>query len=128
MSYTKYNVKKHEYIMHKYVYDLHVVNIPKIISYNEKEQIMIMEKINNMNISDFYGEKSHNVPKHIFNEIRNIIKILYDNNIQYPDITGYNFIDCDNKIWIIDFEHATFISPFVVDFINGTNTWNPEFA
>ena len=127
MSYTKYNVKKHEYNMHKYVYNLHIVNMPKIISYDEKEQIMVMEKINNMNISDYYGEKSHNVPTHIFKEIRHIIKTLYNNDIQYPDITGYNFIDCDNKIWIIDFEHATFISPFVVDFINGTNSWNPEF-
>ena len=125
--YTKHNVTKHEYTMHKYAYDLHIVNIPKIISYNEQEQIMIMEKINNMNISDYYGEKAYNVPKNIFKEIRNIIKILYDNNIQYPDITGYNFIEYQDSIWIIDFEHATFITPFVVEFIDGLNSWNPDF-
>ena len=126
-NYTKYNVTSHEYTMHKYIYDLDIVNMPKIISYDKDNKIMVMERINNMNISDFYGEESHHIPKHIFEEIRKIIKILYDNNIEYPDITGYNFIDYNNNIWIIDFEHATFISPFVKKFIDGLNAWNPDF-
>ena len=29
--YVKQNVKKHEYDMHKYVYDLKIVNIPEMI-------------------------------------------------------------------------------------------------
>jgi tRNA A-37 threonylcarbamoyl transferase component Bud32 len=57
---------------------------------------------------------------------------LAENNIEYPDITGYNFIEHDNKIWIIDFEHSSFINktmkdPFVNKFIGGSNKWNPEF-
>ena len=112
--------------MHKHVYDLHIVNTPRIISYDERNQVMTMERIG-MNVSDFYGEDHHDVPKKIFYEIRKIIKILYDNNIQYPDITGYNFIEYQNKIWIIDFEHATFICPFVNKFIGGLNEWNPDF-
>ena len=34
--YTKENVSLCEYKMHKLVYNLHIVNIPKIISYNKE--------------------------------------------------------------------------------------------
>jgi len=50
----------------------------------------------------------------------------------YIDITGYNFIENDNKLWIIDFGHATYNYPrkmdeFVEKFLAGHNGWNPEF-
>lgn len=130
--FTKENVSKHEYQMQKYVYELNIVNVPKIISYDEDNMILKMEKINNYNISDMYGESSENIPDSIFLEIRNIVKILYNNNVIYPDITGYNFIENDNKIWIIDFEHSYIINNdnvdnFVSKFINGFNQWNPQF-
>uniref|UniRef100_A0A6C0D8P9 non-specific serine/threonine protein kinase n=1 Tax=viral metagenome TaxID=1070528 RepID=A0A6C0D8P9_9ZZZZ len=130
-EYTKHNVELHEYNMHKYVYDLNIVNIPKIISYDEKTKIMIMEKIPFMNVSDFYGEDAINISNELFNNIRNVIKILYSNNIEYSDITGYNFIEYDDKIWIIDFEHSQLepdtFNPFMIKFINGFNDWNPDF-
>lgn len=130
--YIKSNVKKHEYEMHKYIYDLHIVNVPKIISYDLHNSILTMEKINNMNLSDMYGEKEFDMDEYYFDEIRTIIKKLALNNIEYPDITGYNFIEYDNKIWIIDFEHSKFITnkmedPFVNKFIAGLNKWNPRF-
>jgi len=131
-TYTKQNVEEHEYKMHKHVYDLHIVNTPKIISYDKKTKIMVMEQIDNMNLSDMYGENDTDVDEYYFDEIRTIIKTLADNNIEYPDITGYNFIEYDNKIWIIDFEHSSIFKkimkdPFVNKFINGINKWNPEF-
>ena len=130
--YIKSNVKKHEYEMHKYIYDLHIVNVPKIISYDLHNSILTMEKINNMNLSDMYGEKEFDMDEYYFDEIRTIIKKLALNNIEYPDITGYNFIEYDNKIWIIDFEHSKFITnkmedAFVNKFIAGLNKWNPRF-
>jgi tRNA A-37 threonylcarbamoyl transferase component Bud32 len=93
---------------------------------------MVMEKIDNMNLSDMYGEEDHMIDEYYFDEIRTIIKTLAENNIEYPDITGYNFIEYDKKIWIIDFEHASIFkknikSSFVNKFIKGSNRWNPDF-
>ena len=129
--YTKLNVKQHEYNMHKYVYSMNIVNTPEIISYDKETQIMVMNKINNMCISDMYGEKASDIEDDLFDKIRDIIKKLYCNNIMYPDITGYNFIEYDNKVWIIDFEHSQISNKttdkFIDKFINGLNQWNPRF-
>ena len=131
--YIKHNVPLHEYKMHKYVYDLHIVNMPEIINYDMEKKILTMHKINNMNVSDMYGENSSDVDELVFDEIRTIIKTLFEHNIEYPDITGYNFIEYDNKMWIIDFEHASIIEKnkigdkFVDKFISGLNKWNPRF-
>lgn len=86
-----------------------------------------------MCVADFYGEEWPAVPPHIMTYIRRIIKVLYDNHIMYPDITGYNFIvDDDDEVWIIDFEHCYFEyddsnQTFVNEFINGIQSWNPDF-
>ena len=129
-TYTKYGVKQHEYDVHKYVYNLKLenVNVPKIISYDKQKEIMVMHKINALNLSDMFGEKSSDIDEYYFDEIRTIIQTLSDNGIEYPDITGYNFIEHDNKIWIIDFEHAHIRDTFVDKFIQGRNKWNPRFA
>ena len=129
-TYTKYGVKQHEYDVHKYVYNLKLekVNVPKIISYDKEKEIMVMHKINALNLSDMFGEKSSDIDEYYFDEIRTIIQTLSDNGIEYPDITGYNFLEHDNKIWIIDFEHAHIRDTFVDKFIQGRNKWNPRFA
>ena len=67
-----------------------------------------MQKIHNMCLSDFYGEAATNISNELFNKIREIIQLLYDNCIEYPDITGYNFIEKYNKLWIIYFEQASY--------------------
>lgn len=132
--YIKENVSLQEYQMQTYVYNLKIVNVPKIIDYDTKTKQMKMVHVGVMNISDFYGEKSEDISGDLFMRIRNIIKTLYENNILYIDITGYNFIESGDKIWIIDFEHATHFSKqltkntFVEKFLHGFNGWNPEFA
>jgi len=129
--YTKENVSLKEYKIHAYVYDLNIVNIPKIIHYDKTTKQMKMVKVGTMNVSDFYGEKAEHVTKELFEKIRSVIKTLYEHNILYIDITGYNFIECENKLWIIDFEHAKYNAKrknkFVEKFLKGTNEWNPEF-
>ena len=130
--YIKSNVSPHEYYMHKYVYELGIVNIPKIIAYDHERRVLVIEKIKKMCISDWYGAESNRIAPELFDKIRDIIKKLADNNIEYSDITGYNFIEYNNQIWIIDFEHSKVITSklnkFVINFINGLNEWNPEYC
>ena len=130
--YTKENVSLTEYKIHKYVYNLHIVNIPKIKSYNKETRQLKMVRVGAMSISDYYGESAENIDDDLFTKIRNMIQTLYDHDILYVDITGYNFIENDKKLWIIDFEHATYNYPrktdeFVEQFLGGHNGWNPEF-
>jgi tRNA A-37 threonylcarbamoyl transferase component Bud32 len=129
--YTKKNVSLKEYKIHAYVYDLRIVNVPKIIHYNKKTKEMIMVKVGTINVSDYYGELAENISKELFARIRGIIRTLYEHNILYIDITGYNFIENANKIWIIDFEHATYnpkrMNKFVEEFLDGKDAWNPAF-
>jgi tRNA A-37 threonylcarbamoyl transferase component Bud32 len=134
--FVKDNVSLTEYKMYKYVCDLNIVNIPKLYSYDKENQIMITQRIPNETIAYNYGENPDDCPTELFNKIRETIhKLYYDAGIEYPDITGYNFIEYQNKIWIIDFEHAKFIGPnntkekdpFVEKFIYGLNGWNPKY-
>ena len=131
LYYIKKDVSMKEYEMHKHVHSLGIVNTPKILAYDRDTKVMIMEKVNYMNVSDYYGEKETDISPELFKKIRQIIQTLYDNNIVYPDITGYNFIEFDKRIWIIDFEHSNFKpllqDNFVVKFIDGLNKWNPRF-
>ena len=131
--YTKENVSLCEYKIHKYVYNLKIVNVPKIKSYNKKTKQLKMVRVGTMSLSDYYGETEEHINEDLFGKIRNIIQTLYDHDILYIDITGYNFIENDNKLWIIDFEHATYNHPrktneFVEKFLEGHNGWNPEFV
>ena len=137
LYYTKQNVSLKEFKIHDYVYNLGIVNMPKIVDYNKKTKEMKMERVGVMNVSDFYGAEAKNISEELFGRIRSIIQTLYDHNILYIDITGYNFIETDDKIWIIDFEHAKhnnanakrkIKNKFVERFLAGANEWNPEFA
>jgi len=79
-----------------------------------------------------YGESSSKISLDIFDEIRAIIQGLFEHGIIYPDITGYNFIEWDNKIWIFDFGDAYFKkgnndNTFVNKFLLGYNGWNSVF-
>lgn len=90
-----------------------------------------MTKINGMTLADFYGANIRDIPDSIWKQVHNIIQTLYNNGIEYIDITPYNFmIDNNEKIWIIDFEHAKQIKQnwFLNTFLNGNKSWNPDFA
>ena len=134
----KKGVSKKEYFIHSELYELSKVhkclNVPKIISYNERTKTMKTVCVGTSNVSDFYGEENHNVPTRIFNKVREVIQLLYDSGVVYPDITGYNFIETpgkQKKLWIFDFEHAEYLPKtpnwFVEEFLSGVNSWNPDF-
>ncbi len=129
--FVKQNVSFHEYNMHNYIYNLKILNVPKIINYDKHLKQMAMEKIPSMSISDYWGEQYEDIPDKVSDEVRQIIKTLQNHNITYPDITGYNFIHHNNKVWIIDFEHCYFdfekSDGFVNEFVKGLKSWNPYF-
>ncbi len=129
--YIKQKVYPHEYAVYCHV-QRHVagVNTPKIIAYDPVNLTLTMEKINGLNLSDMHGEKAHHISTELFTEVRGIIRALYDAQVVYPDITGYNFIrsEDDGKLYVIDFEHAFIVDPFIQQFLAGENAWNPEYA
>jgi len=104
---------------------------PKILKTDYNTYIK-MEKIPEMCIADKYGEHIRDIPKYILTEIYNIIyRLYYECDIEYVDVTPYNFIEYEGKVWVIDFGDA---KPVKKDyyleevFNNGCLTgWNPEF-
>jgi tRNA A-37 threonylcarbamoyl transferase component Bud32 len=109
---SKYYIKtvdNYELKMFKYINNLNLDFVPKIIKVDIDEIKIVMEYIEGMNIADKYGEDINEVPEYILIQIMEILKKLYNYGIIYPDITGYNFIEDKNlKIWIVDFEHCFF--------------------
>jgi tRNA A-37 threonylcarbamoyl transferase component Bud32 len=92
---------------------------------------------NDSTLSDIYGDNSDDIPKWIWEKIRTMIEILYEEqNIEYVDITPYNFIEKDGKIYMIDFGDAYInesdgLVPsnwFLQEFLDGENKWNPDFT
>jgi hypothetical protein len=82
-----------------------------------------------------YGDDPADIPDWIWEQIRLIIQILYDEEgIEYVDITPYNFMESNRKIYILDFGDARYIPEtdepinwFLEEFLEGTNSWNPDF-
>jgi len=106
---------------------------PKV--YDTSEDEIHMEDLQEMCIADKYGEDPKTIPPYIWVSIRSIIHTLYyKEGIEYIDITPYNFIEKDGKVYIIDFGHAYYYKSkemknwFVKQFLeDGVNEWNPDF-
>lgn len=92
-----------------------------------------MENLNAECLANVYGENPDDIPTWIWDKIRTMVKTLLDEEgIEYPDITPYNFIEKDNQIYMVDFGDAKYISNdpiswFVQEFIDGENSWNPDY-
>ena len=136
--FTKSNVEKNEFVLARLADKGLRIRTPSILSYDEETKVMKMSKMPFSNVADYYGDNDDETPISIYDKIREIIKKLHDSGICYPDITGYNFLQEEERnenvnIWVIDFGHAYVKSPdqlddpFVIKFLNGYNGWNPNF-
>lgn len=143
--YIKENVKYNEYFIQQWTYELLKklsndktisinIHVPKIIDYDPRTKTLTMQKVHGDNLSNIYGEEITEVPVKLITIIRKLLGLLTQYLIDYIDITGYNFLlDKDQNLWIIDFEHAKCrdmndcIDPFLLKFIGGKQSWNPEF-
>jgi tRNA A-37 threonylcarbamoyl transferase component Bud32 len=109
---------------------------PKIIEtqFSDTSCEITMEKIGSMCLADMYGDKPQDLPTHIWPKIHHIIKTLYEESgIEYIDITPYNFIEHEDKIYIIDFGDAYYKGTkprhwFHKQFLEEPISWNPDFA
>lgn len=108
---------------------------PKIFAVEkyETEWVIVMEDIEEDCLADVYGDDESNIPVWIWEQIRFIVTtLLEEKGIEYVDITPYNFIEKDDQIYIIDFGDAKYVNDeplnwFLTEFINGDNSWNPDY-
>lgn len=137
--FIKNGVSYKEFFMHDYIYTLSlssdgVLHIPRIINYDANRKEMTIEKINHINLYDYYGTNESNIKPALFTQIHSAINYLYNCHIIYPAIIPSNFIECGGKLWITDFEQCDFLSneknAFVEKFITDLhyNKWNPLFT
>jgi tRNA A-37 threonylcarbamoyl transferase component Bud32 len=105
---------------------------PKVFEVTNTE--IYMEDLLAPCLADQYGDEPGDIPDWIWDSIRTIVTALYNfEDIEYVDITPYNFIEKEDKIYIIDFGHARYRSTkrpmnwFLQEFLDGENSWNPDF-
>lgn len=105
---------------------------PRVIRCNKNS--IVMEKIDEPCIADKYGDKIDDIPEWIKEEIVDILYLLYTIGIEYIDVTPYNFIEKDDKIYIIDFGHARYVEDDVHYYLDEIfndwylGKWNSDFA
>ena len=104
---------------------------PKVLQSDFKTFIK-MEKIPEMCVADKYGENIRAIPKEMMKEIYNILhRLYYECDIEYVDVTPYNFIEYNGKVWVIDFGDAKPVKKnwYLEEiFENGLIlSWNPDF-
>jgi len=107
---------------------------PRILKTEEEDDVIriYMEDIEDEPLVTSYGEDPDDIPEWIWKEIRRMVAFLYEEEgIEYRDITPYNFIEKDNRIYMIDFGDAKYREGetdwFLVEFLEGENSWNPDY-
>lgn len=95
---------------------------------------IVMEDVEADCLANTYGDDPEDVPLWIWNQIRTMVTTLYEQEgIEYTDITPYNFIEKDNRIYMIDFGDAKYtdnsqpVNWFLSEFMDGENYWNPDY-
>jgi RIO-like serine/threonine protein kinase len=104
--------------------------------YRDDKVIIEMDKVDGDTLYEKYLDNPKDIPDHIWSQIRNIISTLfYEEGIEYVDISPYNFIVKNDKVYIIDFGHAYWCNEdcliknwFLRDFLLAeVNGFNPDF-
>ena len=91
-----------------------------------------MELIPSMALAYRYGDDVEELPDDIRKQVFDIVYTLYQHGIQYVDITPYNFIEHEGKVWIIDFGHASNrrrLCRYLIKLFNEgyLHAWNADF-
>lgn len=104
----------------------------------DNETFIEMEDLEAMNIADMYGEDINGIPDTIKRDIWNILWILFScGDVEYLDVTPYNFIEKDGRLWVVDYGHARKttrgkINEWLLRVLSNPDMtiteWNPDFA
>ena len=91
-----------------------------------------MEMVDDMALAYKYGYDVDELPNNVRQQVYDLVFTLYQHGIQYVDITPYNFIEHDGKVWIIDFGHASNrkrLVPYLRRLFNEgyLHEWNADF-
>jgi len=83
-------------------------------------------------LADVYGEDPEDLPNSVREQVYAIVFTLYQNGIQYIDVTSYNFTIQHGQVWVIDFGHAHTrkrLSPYLRKLFNQgyLYSWNKHF-
>jgi tRNA A-37 threonylcarbamoyl transferase component Bud32 len=104
------------------------------VDFADDECIISMEDLEEQCLADKYGDLPEHIPSKYWEQIRTILAILFEREgIEYIDITPYNFIEKNDKIYIIDFGDAYYthkskeVNWFLKEVLDGHNGWNPDF-
>lgn len=114
----------------KYGFSPRILNVRK----NKKSWRIEMEDIEEPCLADTYGEDPASIPEYVWDSIRAMLEILFEEEgIEYADITPYNFIEKNDRIYVIDFGDAKYVDEtketnwFLSEFLDGKNSWNPDY-
>ena len=117
-------------VAHKYDFTPEIFDV----SFYDDECVIVMENLEELCLADKYGDLAEHIPVEYWKQIRSILSTLFEEEgIEYIDITPYNFIEKDNKIYIIDFGDAYYthkskkVNWFLKEVLDGHNGWNPDF-
>ena len=109
---------------------------PKIaeVEYYDDTCKISMEHMEAECLANIYGDDPEEIPAWIWDQIRRMVTTLYEQEgIEYVDITPYNFIEKDDRIYMIDFGDARYtdknkaVDWFLREFMEGENSWNPDY-
>jgi len=79
------------------------IEIPKIISVDEKDCKIIMDFIDGKRLKEFLNETTDGKREEIAEKLGKNVGLLHKNGIVHGDLTTSNMILKDNKIFFIDF-------------------------
>jgi tRNA A-37 threonylcarbamoyl transferase component Bud32 len=108
---------------------------PNVIRCTKKT--IVSEHLDEMCLADKYGKDMDDLPDWVRREIVEILWKLYKEcDIEYIDITPFNFIEKEGTVWVIDFGHArsvtpdTKLEPYLLELFDTweLKCWNKDFA
>lgn len=110
---------------------------PNILSVERQDDVfrVSMENLGQNTIYDLYGEEPDDVPDHVWKKIVEMLKMMYYTlDIEYVDITPFNFMYVNGKVYVIDFGDANYRVGDMNWFLQEVfayprlKQWNPDFA